>query len=123
MFMFFLVLHLGGWRYGQQLAATTPLYRSATAVTLVAVVFTQVANLVGRRYEARSGLDRGLLRNPLLLLGVALELAFAFAVLFWPPLARVLETGPLPMWIVALAAAGGPVLFVADLARKRVGRG
>ena len=86
----------------------------------MAVIFTQVANLVGRRYEQRSGLDRGLLANPLLLLGVTLELAFAFAALFWPPLAKVLETGPLPLGIVALAAAGGPVLFVLDLARKRL---
>jgi len=52
-------------------------------------------------------------------LGVALELAFAFAALYWPPLASALGTGPAPAWLVALAALGAPLLFVADLARKR----
>ena len=122
MFMFFLVLHLGGWRYGQILAAGDPLYRAATGVTLVSVVFAQVANLVGRRYEERSGLDRGLLRNPLLLIGAALELAFAFAVLYWAPVGAVLATGSVAPWLVALAALGAPILFLADLARKRLAR-
>jgi sodium/potassium-transporting ATPase subunit alpha len=122
MFMFFLVLHLGGWRYGQVLGAADPLYLSATGLTLVSVVFAQVANLVGRRYEERSGLDRGLLRNPLLLLGVALELAFAFAALYWAPLGAVLGTGPVAPWLVGLAAVGAPILFLVDLARKRLMR-
>jgi sodium/potassium-transporting ATPase subunit alpha len=122
MFMFFLVLHLGGWRYGRILAAGDPLYRAATGVTLVSVIFAQVANLVGRRYEERSGLDRGLLRNPLLLIGVALELAFAFAVLYWAPVGAVLATGPVAPWLVAVAALGAPILFLADLARKRLAR-
>ncbi len=119
MFMFFLVLRLGGWRYGVVLAADLPLYRAATTITLVSVVFTQLGNLVGRRYERRSGLDRGILRNPLFVAGMALELAFVFAVLYWPPLQRALGTGPVAPWLVALAALGAPLLFVADLARKR----
>jgi len=121
MLTFFLFLHAGGWQWGRELPPTDPLYRSATGLVLVSVIFTQVANLVGRRYERRSGLDAGLLRNPLLVAGVALEIVFAFAVLHWPPVSRVLATGPVgPAWI-ALAALGAPVLFLADLARKRLG--
>jgi sodium/potassium-transporting ATPase subunit alpha len=119
MFMFFLALHLGGWRYGQVLAATDPLYRSATGVTLVSVVFTQIGNLIGRRYEARSGLDRGIVRNPLFVVGIALELAFVVAVAYFPPLRRALGTGPMAPGLLGLAALGGPVLFLADGARKR----
>ncbi len=122
MLVFFLVLHLGGWRYGQVLGAGDPLYRAATGLTLVSVVFSQIANLVGRRYEERSGLDRGLLSNPLLLAGVALELAFAFAVPYWAPLGAVLGTGPVAPWLVGLAAVGAPILFLVDLARKRLVR-
>jgi sodium/potassium-transporting ATPase subunit alpha len=121
--MFLFVLHLGGWRYGQELSATDPLYRGATGITLVSVVFTQIGNLIGRRYEARSGLDLGLFRNPLFVVGIALELAFAFAVLYWPPLGVVLGTGPVEPWLVGLAALGGPVLFFADRVRKRVALG
>jgi hypothetical protein len=53
------------------------------------VVFTQIGNLIGRRY-ARSGLDAGLFRNPLFVVGIALDLAFALAGLYWPPLSVAL---------------------------------
>lgn len=117
--MFFLALHVGGWRWGQQLDAADPIYTTATGITLVSVVFAQVANLVGRRFERRSGIDRGLVHNPLLLVGVGLELVFAFAALYWPPLSRALGTGPAPAWLVAVAALGAPALFAADWLRKR----
>jgi len=120
MAMFFLVLHLGGWRWGQDLPETDPLYRAATGITLVSVIFTQIGNLIGRRYETRSGLDAGLLGNPLLVVGIALELAFAMAVLYWPPLAATLGTGPVAPWLAVLAALGGPVLFLVDWRRKQL---
>jgi sodium/potassium-transporting ATPase subunit alpha len=119
MFMFFLALHLGGWRYGHGLDASDPLYRGATGVTLVSVIFAQIGNLIGRRYETRSGLDGGIFRNPLFVVGIALELAFALAVVYAPPVGRVLGTGPTPPWLVGLAALGAPVLFLADWLRKR----
>ncbi len=122
MAMFFLVLHLGGWRYGQALATTSPLYRGATGITIVSIVFLQMANLIGRRFEARAGLDMGLLRNWLLMVGVAIELVFAFAVLYWAPLNAALGTAPVAPWLVAVAALGAPLLFAADLARKRLTR-
>ena len=122
MTMFFTVLVSGGWRYGQQLAEGDPLYRSATGITLVSVIFVQVANLVGRRYESRSGLDRGLMTNPLLLTGVALELVFGFAVLYWPPVSSFLGTAPVAPHFVALAALGAPLFWGVDTLRKRLVR-
>ena len=46
----------------------------------------------------------------------------AFAVLYWAPVGAVLATGPVAPWLVALAALGAPILFLADLARKRLAR-
>ena len=120
MSMFFLALHLGGWRYGHSLDVADPLYRSATGVTLISVVFAQIGNLIGRRYEARSGLDRGLYRNPLLVIGMALELAFIGAVVYVPPLGRALGTGPISPGLLGVAALGAPVVLLADWLRKRV---
>jgi hypothetical protein len=41
-------------------------------------------------------------------------------VLYWAPVGAVLGTGPVAPWLVALAALGAPILFFADLARKRL---
>jgi sodium/potassium-transporting ATPase subunit alpha len=119
MSMFVLALVAGGWHYGDELAATAPLYRTATTVTLAAVVLTQIANLVGRRFERRSGLDRGLFDNPLFVIGVALELGFVGLAMYWPPMAVALGTGPVAPWLLGVAALGAPLLFAADVARKR----
>ncbi len=74
--LFFLVLHEGGWRWGQELAQNAPLYHSATGITLASIVLMQIGNGVGRRSLRHSGLDRGLLANHLLLLGIATEILF-----------------------------------------------
>jgi sodium/potassium-transporting ATPase subunit alpha len=51
---------------------------------------------------------------------VALEVLFAWAVLYWPPMQRVLATGPVPPAIFALAWLGAPLLFGLDYLRKRM---
>jgi sodium/potassium-transporting ATPase subunit alpha len=118
--LFFLVLHLGGWRFGTELAGSDPLYRSASGLALASVLLMQVGNVLGRRHLYRSGLDRGLFANRLLLCGIAAELLFAWALLYWPPLQRLLGTGPVAPELFALAALGIPLLFALDLGRKRL---
>ena len=120
MAMFFTVLVAGGWRFGEIPSASDPLYRGATGITLVSVIFVQIANLVGRRFESRSGLDRGLVKNPFFVVGVGLELAFAWAVLHFAPLSNALGTGPVAPMFVALAALGCPLFWAVDFAAKRL---
>jgi sodium/potassium-transporting ATPase subunit alpha len=118
--LFFLVLTFGGWEYGTELAGSDPLYRSASGIALASVLLLQVGNVLGRRHLRRSGLDAGLLRNRLLLIGIAGEILFAWALLYWPPMQRLLGTGPVPVPIVLLAACGIPILFGLDWLRKRL---
>jgi len=118
--LFFLVLYLGGWTYGVDLATDDPLYRSATGITLASVLLMQVGNVLGRRHQFRTGIDRGLLHNRLLLFGIAIEIAIAWGLLYWPPLQRVLGTGPVAPEILLLAALGAPLLFSLDLWRKHL---
>jgi sodium/potassium-transporting ATPase subunit alpha len=118
--MFFLVLHLGGWHYGMELATTDPLYLSATGITLASVMLLQVGNVLARRHLYRSGIDRGLLRNRLLLLGIAGEVAFVCGLLYWPPLQQILGTGPVAPEILLLAGLGMPLMFGLDLWRKHL---
>ena len=120
LFLFFLVLHLGGWEYGMEIAASDPLYHSATGIALASVLLMQIGNVLGRRHLRRSGLDRGLLDNKLLLGGIVVEIAGAWALLYWPPLQRLLGTGPVAPTIFLLAWLGIPLLFCLDLLRKRL---
>ena len=118
--LFFVVLHRGGWEWGQELVPTDPLYRSATGITLASVILMQVANLVGRRSLRHTGLDAGLLRNRLMLLGIAMEVVFSWAILYLLPVQAVLGTGPVSPILYACAWLGIPLLFGLDLLRKHV---
>ena len=118
--LFFWVLHAGGWQYGDRLTATDPLYQSATGLALATIMLMQIGNFIGRRSVTRSGWDRGLFANPLILIGFAIEIAFAWATLYFPPLCKVLGTGPVSVEMYALAWLGAPLIFGADYLRKRL---
>ena len=118
--LFFLVLVQGGWQYGQALSADAPLHRSAVGIALASILLLQIANLVGRRHERASGLDRGLFANRLILAGILIQVVFSFGLLYFPPLQRALATGPVSGAVYGLAWLGVLVLFALDLARKRL---
>jgi sodium/potassium-transporting ATPase subunit alpha len=80
----------------------------------------QVANLVGRRSLRQTGLDAGLLRNRLMLSGIALEVAFSWAILYFLPVQAILGTGPVSAILYACAWLGIPLFFGLDLLRKRM---
>jgi sodium/potassium-transporting ATPase subunit alpha len=118
--LFFLVLVQGGWHYGQELASSDPLYRSATGIALSTILLMQIGNLIGRRFVRRSGLDIGVLRNRLLLSGILIQIVFSWALLYIPALQKVLGTGPVAPGIYALAWFGIPLIFGLDYLRKRL---
>jgi hypothetical protein len=80
----------------------------------------QIGNVIARRSLTRSGLDRGVLSSPSLVVGIAIQVAFSWAALYFAPLADVLGTGPVDLDVYALAWLGAPLLFLADFARKRL---
>jgi sodium/potassium-transporting ATPase subunit alpha len=118
LFLFFLVLVQGGWVFGQVPPATDPLVRSAMGIALVTIVLMQAGTLVTCRSTRHSGLDAGLLRNRLIVLGFALQAAFAVGVLYFPPLAALMGTGPVSLGVFALAWLGIPLVLGADTLRK-----
>jgi len=119
--LFFLVLVRGGWRYGDPImVANDPLYQSATGIALSTILLMQIGNLLGRRYRDASGIDLGIVRNKLLLAGILIQVVFSWATLYVPFMNRVLGTQPVEGWIYAWAWAGVPLIFLSDLARKRV---
>jgi sodium/potassium-transporting ATPase subunit alpha len=118
--LFFYVLLAGGWHYGVELAASDPLYRSATGIALATILLMQIGNLLGRRYRLRSGLDWGIFRNRLLLAGILIQIIFSWGLLYLSPLQRVLGTGPVSWQLYLIAWLGIPLIFGADYLRKRL---
>lgn len=118
--LFFFVLVSGGWEYGQDLTGSSQLYRSATGIALSTILLMQIGNLLGRRFRFRSGLDKGLFRNKLLMAGIVIQIVFSWATLYFPPLNIVLGTAPVDWQIYALAWLGIPLIFGMDYLRKRI---
>lgn len=117
--LFFYVLTSGGWRFGEDLATTDPLYHSAMGIALSTILLMQIGNLLGRRFARRSGLDGGIFKNRLMLLGIIIQVVFSWATLYFPPLQKVLNTGPVPLSIYFLAWFGIILIFGSDYLRKR----
>jgi len=115
---FFFVLHAAGWLYGDALDKADPLYLRATTACLVAIVAMQVTNLFLCRHPRKSSLAFGLAGNPLILFGIAAELAVIFAIVYTPAGNWLFGTAPVgvEVWLFALPFAAA--MWALDEARK-----
>jgi magnesium-transporting ATPase (P-type) len=96
MIAFFFVLKSGGWIYGQSVASTDPVYLSATAACLSAIVVMQSVNVFLCRSSVQSVFTRQILNNRLILCGVALEIASLLLINYTPWGNSLLQTAPVP---------------------------
>ncbi len=94
------------------------IYHAATAMTLAAVVCTQIGNLFAQRSEQSSIFRTGFGGNRLIWLGIAVELLLIVALVYLPPLQQIFETAAFAphYWLILLALA--PLLLIADECRK-----
>ncbi|MBJ7328589.1 MAG: cation-transporting P-type ATPase [Solirubrobacteraceae bacterium] len=111
--VFLWVLLRAGWAPGDDI--DDELHTRATTMTFLAIVACQVGAALACRTERASFLSVGLRGNPLLLWGIAFEIAFAAAVVWVSPLQAVFETSApaladlailLPLPLIVLAADG-----------------
>jgi magnesium-transporting ATPase (P-type) len=91
----------------------------ASGATFMAIVLGQAANAFACRSATRRPGQLGWGTNRLLLVTVAIDVAFAFVVLLVPPIARELGHASPPMtgWMVALLTM--PLVLVVDAWSKR----
>jgi sodium/potassium-transporting ATPase subunit alpha len=118
MTVFLVILHSAGWRYGQALDATAPLYLYATTASLGTIILLQVVNVFLCRSPTRSIRDTGVRGNPLLLAGVAVEAGSLLIIGYTSPGNSFFATAPVSLtdwlWIIPFAVA----LLVLEEARK-----
>ena len=115
---YFFVLEAGGWRWGEALAVRDPLYLQATTACFAAIVMTQVVNVFLCRDPVRSAFSFGFTSNPLILWGIAFELALLGAIVYTPWGQMLFGTAALPreVWLYVLPFAAA--MLALEEARK-----
>ena len=119
---FFGAYRLAGFEGWLDLPSEGPIYRSATAMALAAVVATQIGNLFAQRSARVSSLRMGLGHNRLLWWGILSELLVIALIVYVPIFQDVIGTAPFPTVGWAWLLLGVPLLPIADEVRKAVAR-
>ena len=124
---FFFVLWASGWRWGQELSLTDPLYRQATTACLTAIVVMQVVNVHLCRNRRTSIVTRPMLGHTLITYGILAEVGLILAIDYTAFGNRLFGTAPIgyDAWLVVLPFA--VAMLAVDEAykvfvRKRDGR-
>lgn len=91
-----------------------PLYESATAMALSAVVATQIGNLFTQRSEKESIFKISFFNNKMIWVGIATELAVISLIVYTPFMNHFIGTGPFPVHYWLFLFAWIPSLIVVD---------
>jgi magnesium-transporting ATPase (P-type) len=119
---FFFVLWRAGWSPGDPTGSGSPLHHAwmqATTMTFVGIVACQVGTAMAARTDRAPLREVGVLTNPLLLYGIAFELAFTAALLYIPTLSRLFGMAPPPAEAMLLALVFPIVVWGFDELRRR----
>jgi P-type Ca2+ transporter type 2C len=110
----------GYWGQWLDLPSKGLLYQSATAMTLAAIVVTQMGNLFAQRSERTSVFRSQLFANRLVWVAVAVALAIVSMIIYAPFFQRLFNTAGFPAsnWLFLLAVS--PLVLLADELRKAV---
>lgn len=119
---FFYVLRGAGWNYGEPLFASDPLYLQATTACLSAIIVMQVVNVFACRDDRASTFSFGLFSNPLILVGIAAEIALILLIDYTPWGNLLFGTAPIPLdvWLFVIPFALG--MLALEEARKWIVR-
>ncbi len=110
----------GYWGQFLDLPSLGPLYQSATAMALAAVVTTQIGNVLACRTDHGSIFDIGFFSNRLIWIGIVIELVLVILIIYVPALQVIFGTAAFPLenWLLLFAFA--PLLLIAEEIRKGV---
>ena len=118
---YFYVLTGAGWHPGAPTGPGSALhhgYLQATTVTFLSMVMAQVGTAFAARTERASLWSTGVLSNPYLLGGIAVELALTAAIIYLPALQDLLGTAALPPHLVLLTLPFPVIVWGADELRR-----
>lgn len=117
-FTYFVILYSGGWAWGQELASSDPLYRTAITGFFASIIICQVADVIICRTRRQSLFTVGVLSNRLVLLGIGAELALLAAIAYIPAFNTFFGTAPLEAWHLLLSVPFAVLILVGDEIRR-----
>jgi Ca2+-transporting ATPase len=109
-----------GW-FAARLEAGVPVAQAQTE-TFTLLAICEWFNVLNCRSALRSALSLDVLRNKLLVAGLAAGNLLQLAVVFWAPLGRVFHTSPFPLEISLWLGVAGSAVIAAEELRKLVAR-
>ena len=116
--VFFLILYGGGWIWGENLAATSTLYRQAAGAFLATIIFSQIGNVNACRTNRQSAVRHVLRLNPWILAGITVEVVFIFMIIYIPVFHWFFTTSPVTLNIWPVIIAAPFVIFGVEEIRK-----
>jgi len=117
-FSYFTILYAGGWEWGQDLANSDPLYRTAITGFFASIIICQVADVIICRTRRQSIFTVGFFTNKLVLLGIAAELLLLAGISYVPAFNTFFGTAPLETWHLALPVPFALVILFGDEVRR-----
>jgi sodium/potassium-transporting ATPase subunit alpha len=117
-FSYFVILYAGGWQWGQELAGSDPLYRTAITGFFASIIICQVADVIICRTRRQSLLTVGFLSNRLVLIGIGAELLLLALITYVPAGNIFFGTAPLTLWQLALSLPFAVLILLGDELRR-----
>ncbi len=117
-FTYFVILYSGGWQWGQELASSDPLYRTAITGFFASIIICQIADVIICRTRRQSLLNVGFLTNRLVLFGIATELALLGLIAYIPAFNTFFGTAPLEAWHLMLSVPFAILIVLGDEVRR-----
>ncbi len=122
---YLIVLQQGGWHPHAKTGTGSPLhhlYQQATTVTWLGIVACQIGTAFAVRTERASLWTVGAFSNRPLLAGIGFSLAFAFTLIYFPPLHHLFGTAALSPKQLVIVAPFPFIVWGADELRRAVVR-
>ncbi len=117
-FAYFVILYNGGWEWGQELANSDPLYRTAITGFFAAIIICQVADVIICRTRTQSLFTVGVWSNHLVLFGIGFELLFLACISYLPAFNTFFGTAPLEVWHLMLSIPFALAILAGDELRR-----
>ncbi len=116
--VFFIILYAGGWKFGQELLGSDPLYYAAVGGFFASIIITQIFDLLSCRTTRTSSMVSSPLKNKFFIWGLAVELGLLAIIILFEPAQKLFGTAPFSPWLLLVMLGGGIVIFFVEELRK-----